>query len=55
MNEALLLILAFSLCMAALAQSNVYFTKEITAEPSVKIFQAKGVYIINGKNFIIGV
>lgn len=55
MRKTFLLILAWSLCAVAFAQSNVYFTNEITAESLVRIFQAKGVYIINGKNFIIGV
>ena len=43
MKKALLLIFAFGLGMLVFAQSNVYFTSEITPESLVKVFQALGV------------
>lgn len=43
MRKTFLLILAWSLCAVAFAQSNVYFTNEITAESLVRIFQTLGV------------
>lgn len=43
MKKFLSLIFAISLCIVSFAQSNVYFTSEITAESLVKIFNALGV------------
>ena len=43
MRKPLLLIFALCLGMLAFAQSNVYFTSEITAESLLRVFQAMGV------------
>ena len=43
MRKIIILILALSLSVYAFAQSNVYFTSEISAESLVRIFQALGV------------
>ena len=43
MRKILFLFFALNIGMAALAQSNVYFTSEITPESLVKVFQALGV------------
>ena len=43
MKRLLFLVFALSLSIAALTQSNVYFTSEITPESLVKVFQALGV------------
>ena len=43
MKKAFLFIFALSFAVAAFAQSNVYFTSEITPESLVRVFQALGV------------
>ena len=43
MRKVLFLLFALCVCVAANAQSNVFFTSEITPESLVKVFQALGV------------
>lgn len=43
MKKLSFLSIILCLCLSALAQSNVYFTKDITPESLVKVFQALGV------------
>ena len=43
MKRTAAFLLMLGLCLSALAQSNVYFTSEITPESLVKIFQTLGV------------